>query len=226
MMMLKMYKNYQWLSLVTTLLTGLALSAPVVKAQVPGACAKPVSERTGEFGCYVDTNEVLSELPKAPMFWHLYNFPTRAAAQALKIPNSTVVESFSKVWLYMIAEESWKPSGGERVAVIGPLPIAADKQYTARYMQAVFKPGMQAHPHHHSGPEAFYLVSGSQCLETPDGITVSHAGESAIVPQGDLMTVQSAGTQTRRALVLVLHDTSQPWQTLTTEWKPKGLCPK
>lgn len=209
----------------TCLFIALALSATAVWAQVPGACAKLSSERTSDVGCYVDASDALSELPDAPLFWHLYNFPTRAAAQALKTRHSTIVESFGKVWFYAIAEESWRPPSGDRVAVIGPLPISAGKKYTARYMQAVFKPGMQAHPHHHSGPEAFYMVSGTQCLETPSGITISRAGESAIVPQGDLMTVKSVGEEMRRAVVLVLHDTSQPWQTLTTEWKPKGLCP-
>jgi quercetin dioxygenase-like cupin family protein len=93
-------------------------------------------------------------------------------------------------------------------------------------MEAVFKPGMQARTHQHSGPEAWYLVSGAQCLETPEGITVVHAGDSAVVPEGPPMSLRSVGTEMRRSLVLVLHDTSQPWQTFTSEWKPKGLCPK
>jgi hypothetical protein len=43
------------------------------------------------------------------------------------------------------------PSGGERVAEIGPLPVTADAAYAAQYMEAVFTPGMTAPAHRHSG---------------------------------------------------------------------------
>jgi len=194
-------------------------------AQVPGACATPVSERTGPVGYYTDSNEVLGELPKAPIFWHMYNYPTRDAAESARPSHGTVVEAFGKIWLYAIATADWHPSSGRRVAVIGPLLIPTKKSYTARYLEAVFTPGMRAHAHEHSGPEAFYVVSGTQYLETSDGMTLSHPGESAVAPEGSFMTVKGVGGETRRALVVVLHDSSQPWQTLTDDWTPKGLCP-
>ncbi|HEV2550467.1 MAG TPA: hypothetical protein VGU20_24350 [Stellaceae bacterium] len=112
---------------------------------------------------------------------------------------STLVESFGKIWLYTIAEETWRPSAGERIAMLGPFPVTGGTQYTARYMEAVFTPGMRAAIHRHSGPEAWYLVSGAQCLETPDGITVAHAGEGAAVPEGPPMALSSVGTETRRS---------------------------
>jgi quercetin dioxygenase-like cupin family protein len=211
-----------------SLTTALALTivAMPVSAQVPGGCTTPVGERTSDVGCYLDATEVLGELPQIPLFWHLYNYPTRAAADAAKGPRGTVVESFERVWLYTIAAAGWHPSSGDRVAVIGPLRTVAGKQYTARYMEAVFKPGMQGRTHRHSGPEAWYLVSGSQCLETPEGVTIAHAGDSAVVREGPPMTISSVGAATRRSVLLVLHDTSQPWMTFTSEWTPKGLCPK
>jgi quercetin dioxygenase-like cupin family protein len=198
---------------------------PTTMAQIPGSCTTPVAERTTDVGCYVDANEVLGGLPTQPIFWHLYNYPTRAAAESAKPPHGTVVESFGKVWLYAIATAGWRPPAGQRIAVIGPLPISAGKQYTARYMEAVFTPGLHARAHQHSGPEAFYVVSGTQCLETSDGMTLSHAGESAVAPQGSFMTVTGVGQEVRRALVVVLHESSEPWQTLTSDWTPKGLCP-
>jgi quercetin dioxygenase-like cupin family protein len=137
-----------------------------------------------------------------------------------------VVEAFDKVWLYTIAEPEWRSSSGERIATIGPLPITPGKQYIARYMEAVFTPGMRARIHRHSGPEAWYLVSGTQCLETPEGITVARTGEGAVVPEGPPMALSSVGTETRRSVLLVLHDTSKAWITLENEWTPKGLCPK
>jgi quercetin dioxygenase-like cupin family protein len=194
-------------------------------AQVPGNCATPAAERTGELGCYVDAEVTLGDLPKSPVFWHLYNYPDRAAAEAVKAPHGAVVEAFGKVWLYVIADQKWHPSTGTKVAVVGPLKTVAGKQYSARYMEAALNSGMHARVHLHSGPEAFYLVTGAQCLETTHGTTITKAGDSAIAAEGDLMTVQSVGNEVRRAVVLVLHDVSQPWQTLSSDWTPKGSCP-
>jgi len=213
------------LALITWLLAA-STAAGVVCAQVPGGCNTPVSQRASEVGCYLTATEVLGALPQGPLFWHLYVYPTRAAAETAKGQRGTVVESFEKVWLYTIAESEWRASSGERIAIIGPLPISAGKQYTARYMEAVYTPGMRARIHRHSGPEAFYLVSGAQCLETPEGITVARMGEGAVVPEGPPMALSSVGAETRRSVLLVLHDTSQPWITMASDWTPKGLCPK
>ena len=70
------------------------------------------------------------------------------------------------------------------------------------------------------------MLSGAQCLEVPEGITVTRAGETVIIPEGPPMSLAGVGTETRRAVVLVLHDSSQPWMTMAADWKPKGLCPK
>ena len=152
--------------------------------------------------------------------------PDARNGETARGPNGTVVEALGKIWLYTIAEQGWKPSGGERVAVIGPLPVVPGRSYTARYMEAVFTPGMSAPVHTHSGPEAWYLISGAQCLETPTGITVRHAGEGAVVEEGPPMALSSVGNEIRRSVVLVLHDSSRPWVTITHDWQPKGLCPK
>ena len=103
---------------------------------------------------------------------------------------------------------------------IGPLPISAGKQYTARYMEAVFTPGMSARIHRHSGPEAWYLVSGAQCLETPESITIARTGEGAVVPEGPPMALSSVGTETRRSVLLVLHDTTP--HNLGSRWRAIG----
>lgn len=215
-------RNYAAVTWAATLLAG----PQVVLAQVPGGCNTPVSERTSEVGCYLDATQVLGAVPQGPLFWHLYVYPTRELAEAAKGQNGTVVESFGKIWLYNIAASDSRPSGGERIAAIGPLPIVAGRRYTARYMEATFTPGMQTSIHRHSGPEAWFVVAGSQCLETPEGITVAHAGDSAVVPEGPPMALSSVGTETRKSVLLVLHDASQPWVAVASDWKPKGLCPK
>ena len=204
-----------------TCLTTFAQTPPV-----PGECNVPASQRGEDNGCYLSAIQTLGALPADARFWHIYNYPTRAAAEAVKAPRGTVVEAFGKVWLYAIAASTWKPAGGQRIDVVGPLPIAAGTNYTARYMEAVFPANMGTPVHVHSGAEAWYVVSGAQCLETPDGFTVLRAGKSGFVQAGPPMRLSSVGAGTRRSVLLVLHDTTQPWMTNTGEWKPKGLCPQ
>ena len=48
--------------------------------RIPGGCDVPVSQRTAETGCYLVATTPLGTLPSAPVYWHLYRYPTRAAA--------------------------------------------------------------------------------------------------------------------------------------------------
>lgn len=197
-------------------------------SNVTGGCEVAVSERTAVNGCYLLATESLERLPAEPVFWHLYTYSTRAAAEsARKRSGGTVVESLGKAWLFAIEASGWRPEAGERIARIGPLSVAPAKTYTARYMEAVFPPqqGMRTSVHNHSGPEAWYVVSGAQCLRTSEGVQVVRAGEGGFVRGGLSMMLTSIGTDVRRALVLVLHDASQPWMTSTTDWTPTTRCP-
>jgi hypothetical protein len=49
--------------------------------------------------------------------------------------------------------------------------------------------------------------------------------ESAVILEGPPMSLVSVGTEVRRALVLVLHDSAQPWMTAASDWAPAGKCP-
>lgn len=211
-----------------SLLTGLLSPASLAQlpgSRVPGGCDVPVSARASDVGCYLTATEVLSALPPGDLFWHLYEYPSGAAADLEKPPSfGTVTESFGKVWLYVIAPAEWSPSSGKRVAVIGPLRPSPAEQYTARYMEAMFPPGMQTAVHTHSGPEAWYILSGVQCLQTPEGQSITRAGEGAVVPMGPPMVLTGMGSEMRRSVVLVVHDTSQPWMTIATSWKPAEPC--
>src|SRR5215216_7685842 len=115
--------------------------------------------------------------------------------------------------------------GKESIAEIGPLPVVAGENYSVQYMEAIFTPGMTAPSHTHAGPEAWYTVSGETCLETSDGKQVGRAGgEHVIVPGGPPMHLTATGTETRRALVLILHESSLPPTTPVHDWSPKGIC--
>jgi quercetin dioxygenase-like cupin family protein len=186
----------------------------------------PVSERNGELGCFILADSSVGELPQLPLYWHLTTYPTRDAAQAAKGPRGTVVESLGKVWLLTIAETEWHaPSGGESVAKIGPLPVPSGKSFSAHYMEAVMLPGAESGVHRHPGPEAFYNLSGEVCLETPAGKSVGRTGgEAVVIPAGAPMRLSVVGTEKRRSLVLVLHESSTPWMTPAPDWTPQGLC--
>jgi quercetin dioxygenase-like cupin family protein len=207
---------------VTLACLGVTLAAsPEAFAQI----CRPVSERTAELGCWITAHAALGELPDQPIFWHLDTYPTHAEAEAVKGPRGAIVESLGKIWLLTIDVAGWRPAGGVRIAEIGPLPVNPDAKYSAQYMEAVFTPGMTAPAHRHSGPEAWYTLSGETCLETPEGRMVGRAGGShVIVPGGPPMHLTATGTETRRALVLILHDSAQPPTTPARDWTPKGLC--
>jgi quercetin dioxygenase-like cupin family protein len=201
------------------------LAAPMGDASAQ--ICKPVSQRSGELGCWITATAALGQLPQQPIYWYLDSYSTRPEAEAAKGPRGTVVESLGKIWLLTIEGENWPTSGGARVAAIGPLPIDADARYAAQYMEAIFTPGMTAPAHRHSGPEAWYTLSGETCLETPDGKIVGRAGgEHVIVPGGPPMHLTATGTETRRALVLILHDSAHAPTTPAGDWTPKGLCQK
>jgi quercetin dioxygenase-like cupin family protein len=185
----------------------------------------PVAERAGrKLGCFVTGTEELGKVPSAPVYWHIYEYPTRAAAETAKGKPGTVVESYGKVWLYTIGEVGWNASGGKRVARVGPLPVNNAGSYTAVFMEATFMPGMKSQVHRHPGPEAWYVLAGEQCLETPGHKQIVHVGESGIVPEGPPMMLVGTGTSERRALVLILHDSSRPMTVPASDWTPPGLC--
>jgi quercetin dioxygenase-like cupin family protein len=186
---------------------------------------RPVAERTGEVGCWIIVNQPVGQLTKSETFWHLDVYPTEVGAEAAKAPGSAVVKSLGKTWLLTIADEGWRPSGGERIAEIGPLPITAGQTYSAQYMEAIFTPGMEAPAHTHSGPEAWYTEAGETCLETPNGKQIGRAGGPPVIIQGGPpMHLTATGTEQRRALVLILHDSSKQATTQEHHWIPKGLC--
>ncbi len=206
---------------VVTLLIG----RPAAPQPIAERACKPVAERTGEVGCWILSDEPVGVINTSQIFWHLDTYATRAEAERAKGPRGTVLQSLGKVWLLSIEDAGWRPTSGERIAEIGPLPVVAGISYSAMLMEAVFNPGMTAPTHVHSGPEAWYTLSGETCLETPEGKQIGRAGgDHVIVPGGPPMHLTATGTVQRRALVLILHDSSKPATTLVHHWHPKGLC--
>ena len=189
-------------------------------------CQMSVSQRSSNEGCWLTSEMPLGALNGGPLFWHVYTYPTSEAAAAARGPRGAAAESFGRHWTFTIEDASWRPIAGERVALIGPLSVRRLTPYTARYMEAVFSPDYRLPPvgHRHSGAEAWYVVTGAQCLETPTGPIVVRAGEGSMVAAGPPMAISVVGPETRRAVLLVLHPTAEPWMVSAPDWTPKGLC--
>jgi hypothetical protein len=190
-----------------------------------GAAASDAADRPGASTL---ASVPVVDLPPAPIYWPLDTYHTRAEADAAKGPRSTVVETFAKVWLFTLAEADWRPTGGTRVATIGPLGVRPEGRYTASYMQAATSPGFETDVHQHGGPEALFTLSGEVCVETPDGKLVGRAGGEPLLINRDVpMQLTTVGSEVRRSLVLILHDAAQPWKVpAASPWVPKGLCMK
>ena len=188
------------------------------------AC-RPVEERSaGEPGCWIVAEVPLGRLPLGSVYWHLATYPTREDAESARDTRGAVIEAVGRIWLLTIAQQDWRAVGGTHVAAIGPLSVELGSEHTARYMEAVLRPGSSSEVHSHPGPEAWYTVSGEICVETPAGRTVGRAdGEPVVVPAGLPMQRITTGTETR-ALGLILHDSTEPAVSPVHDWSPPGLC--
>jgi quercetin dioxygenase-like cupin family protein len=179
---------------------------------------RPVVERTSDIGCWIIARATLS-LPQQPLYWHLDNYASRAAAEAAMAPASTVIEALGKIWLLTIADAEWRAPAGERVAKVGPFSLARAEQHVAVYMETMLPPGFAAPIHRHPGPEAVFAIEGEVCIETPAGMKVERpGGPSHLVPAGEPMALVVTGNNPHRSLVLILHDAA------VSDWTPKGLC--
>ncbi len=211
-------------SVLVSLLLVSAVSA--LQAQAPPAPIRctPVSERTGNTGCWIIASAPWSGDTTVPVYWSIDRFATMDAAQAAAGLHGQAVRALDQFWVLTISAKDDRPSSGDHVTQIGPLPLKPHARYTAQYMEAVLTPGTETVIHRHPGVEVFYTDSGESCLETPAGKRIGRKGEDVVVDEGEPMVLVASGTQNRRALTLVLHDADHAWSTPAPDWKPLGLC--
>jgi quercetin dioxygenase-like cupin family protein len=205
-----------------------------VRAQAPGAAAHdhmtgvacvdvPPGQKRPEFGCFNVGVVTGLHFTQTSVYWHLRAFPDRKAAEAAKSATGIVVEEDGRVWLSEFGQRTPAPKGGDAVAVVGPLQLAPAKTYSAVLSYAVMRPGDSSRVHTHPGPEGWYVIAGSQCLDTPDGAAKAGAGATMTVRSNIPMELHVTGTALRRAFALVIHDSAQERGTLS-DWKPSGGC--
>ena len=185
--------------------------------------------KSHEVGCLLLSKKEVVAFPAGALFWHLSSFPTRAAAEVARGQRDMVVEAESQFWLFSFGPKGAAPKQGKHVASVGPLQLTSDKLPPAKSYEivaylAVMPPKQYTAVHTHPGPEAWHMLTGEQCLETPAGARKVRAGESMFAPPTTPMRLTNNGSTIRRALFVVIHDAAQPWNIRTEEWKPTGAC--
>ena len=157
----------------------------------------------------------VQQLPAGPLYWHVENFPTLAAAQAAAGPTSLAAEAAGKIWLFTLgAKGAPTRGGGSKVVEIGPVPPISAPEYLLRINNAGGPPGARTSAHTHPGAEAFYVLSGRLGQKTPHGISHVEAGQTMPGHGADTkMEVFSSGTSDLNALVMFVVDASKPFSS-------------
>ena len=186
------------------------------------AC-EPANGREGQPGCWVLGSAEVNP-SSGPYYWHVYEL--ESAKQVSEIPDTqaTIIHAHGRTWLMAVAGQDWRATAGRRVAKVGPLQLLSTEPHTASFMEATFTPGMSSRIHTHPGPEAWVVLEGEQCLETPEGIMRGSAGDAMMVRGGIPMQLFGTGTEVRRALVVILHPTGHPLGATHHQWLPTGGC--
>ncbi|GAC1516108.1 MAG: hypothetical protein NVS1B4_09430 [Gemmatimonadaceae bacterium] len=182
----------------------------------PGGSAEAV-------GCTLLGERTVAHLGTGSMFWHLNAYRTRAAAEAAGGPEAVVASVAGRHWLFAIAGKNSGPRGGERVARVGPLPAPRHRPFILTAAMAVLPPGSRSHVHAHAGPEAWYMIAGSQCLETPSGVRRVGPRGTMIQAGYTPMQLNVTGTEMRRSMLVVVHDSGTTF-ALPTDWKASDRC--
>jgi quercetin dioxygenase-like cupin family protein len=176
-------------------------------------CVEGSPERRGEIGCSIVGKKALPADFKDPAFWHIDRFNRAEPAQAAVGPTSIAFEGHGSWWLLSVGPASNDHHGGKHVAEVKLSPLPKAPSYSIAVISAYIPAGMTSRVHFHSGVEAFYAVDGEQCLETPKQAFRLHKGETLVVPTGVTMRLIATGPAPRRAIAIIVYDSSQPQTT-------------
>lgn len=224
-----------WALIVPALLVGASACAPTrpissaahqnaaAHVGIPGRCEEPSVPNDQRDGCYFDTAMSLGAV-SGPLYWHIVELPDLASAQAARPSNGAVVTAYGRFFLEVVNTQATWGGEGRKLASIGPMSVMQNVPLTARLMQAKSGPGAMTRPHVHSGPEGFFVIDGSICVETPDGKVSAAAGQGIWLPSDLPMALSSPDAGIRRSLVLVVHPSDRPWIDRNLSWKPLGIC--
>ena len=200
------------------------LLAKVASAQLEPGCVANSPERQGEVGCSLVENKPLPGTLKEPLFWHIDRFASGESARGAVGPTSVAFAAHGTWWLMTIESGIDDHHGGQHVTQVALPPLPPAPKYSMLVMSAYIPAGMTSRVHHHSGVEAFYVVDGEQCLETPDRAYKMQKGDSLVLPTGVTMQLIATGSKPRRALAVIVYDAAQPPTTRMENGPPLVSC--
>ena len=186
------------------------LTANTAAAQPMSTCVENSPERRGQIGCSIIESKVLPNGLKEPLFWHIDRFESSERARTAVGPTSIAFQAAGTSWLMTIESQTSDHHGGQHVAQVGPLPLPRAPKLSMNVISSAFAPGMYSAVHHHSGVEAFYVLEGEQCAETPTQGSMLRKGDTLAIPTGVPMRLVVTGSTLRRQLAVIVHDAAQP----------------
>src|SRR5215510_280793 len=85
------------------------LAQDVMRGSGPGrrgGNCRPVSDRDNEHnqdaGCWIMARVPQGEMSQGTVFWHVYRYPNRPEAEAVKGRRGTIIEGLGEIWLFAI----------------------------------------------------------------------------------------------------------------------------
>ncbi len=205
-----------------------ATPAPSAGAQAPTIqCAdSSASGKIGSTACTIFAKRRVREFPGRAdtVVWNVLGFATRPEAESQMTPTSAVVEVDNTFWLLNVAPTVSHHEHAMQAAAIKPIPLPPAKSYEIIFAYVAVPPGAHSAIHVQSGPEAWYVLAGSQCVETPDTVLHIRQGSGGMVPADTPLYLVATGTTTRRAFFVIVHDAERPFYTEIDSWHPRGKC--
>jgi len=198
----------------------LVLITSTTSAQLEVPCVRNSPERHGELGCsIVEIKPLPASLAKS-LYWHIDLFDTGERARAAVTPTSIALEAHGAWWLLSLEPDTGDHHGGEHVTEVLLPALPEAEGYSMLAISAYVASGLASHVHKHSGVSGYYVVNGLQCLETTERADTMRMGTGLAVPDGVPMRLVAIGPDPRRALAVIVYDSSKP-PTTRMEHGPK-----
>jgi quercetin dioxygenase-like cupin family protein len=202
----------------------LLLSASAAAGQLEPPCVPDSPERRGEIGCSVVEIKNLPDGLEKSLFWHIDRFDSGERARAAIGPTSIALEAHGAWWLLTLEPKIGGHHGGRHEAAVRlpTLPVAL--KYSMLVISANIPAGLTSRIHNHSGVEAFYVVDGEQCLETPTRAYRMRKGGTLAIAAEVTMRLVATGSKPRRGLAVIVYDASRPPTTRMEENPALASC--